>query len=405
MIRRSLVSCVVLCMMFVIAGCAGSGSYPNAVTVPQQSTATTSPQHVNATAQVVANGCTLTPIKNLQVSATDLGTLTSAGANASFTACTQSFSNYTVTVAPAGIVSLSPSSPVTPTEPPNGTAYSATITVTALANGTATITITDKKGNVKTVTVTVAVPTGIITFNPASPENFAAGFQNGIIAISEGGYSGGFSITACSGTGGTPGGCSLVPAPQDHFNGGIVDCSNGSSGNQNRLSAEIQTSAPTTLLLNSDPVGTAAAISCTVTVSDSFGHHADYTFTAPNTVPSGQIVISPSSVNFGPGQQPFSASVSESGYFGGFSIQSCNPVSLSGSCAVSGGVGVATCTGGSAPNLNVMNAVLTVAMNTTTLNVQSLPQGTGLPTVTCVLQVQDTLGNLSSPFTFTAPAQ
>jgi hypothetical protein len=265
-----------------------------------------------------------------------------------------------------------------------------------VANGTATITITDKKGNTQSVTVTVKLgPSGIITFSPGSPFNFAAGLApDQFVTISEAGYSGSFSVTACAGTGNPCG----VSSGSGYTN---ANCANGSPGNQNALTAAINVALPTELVLSTNPQGSAAALSCTVTVSDSFGNHADYTFTAPNTVPSGIIIISPNTVTFGPGQQSFEASVSESGYFGGFSIQSCGNTG-SGTCALSGGV--ATCTGGSPPNLIVMNATLAAAANATTLAVADNPQGTGLPMVTCVLTIVDTLGNQGN-FTFTAPAQ
>ena len=148
MIRRFIAICVAPCTMFVIAGCAGTGSYSGAGVVPQPN---------NGTAQI-ANNCPgkLTGASGLQVSTTDLGTITSVGATASFTACTRYFSTYTISVSPAGVVSL-PSSPVTPTKPAGDAPWSALITAKAVASGTATITVMDKKGMIKTVKVTVTL--------------------------------------------------------------------------------------------------------------------------------------------------------------------------------------------------------------------------------------------------------
>jgi hypothetical protein len=97
-----------------------------------------------------------TPGKALAVAPASL-TLAPNGSS-QFTACTQYFSNYTVTVSPSGVLTA-PTSPstVTPTEPANGTIYFANITVTAGAScGNATITIKDKKRNTQSVNVSVA---------------------------------------------------------------------------------------------------------------------------------------------------------------------------------------------------------------------------------------------------------
>lgn len=224
-------------------------------------------------------GCNGNPIKGLQASATDLGTLTSVGATASFTACTQYFSKYSVSVSPAGVVSV-PASPVVPTSPAEDMPYSTLITATAVANGTATITVRDKKGNTQSVTVTVAIPSasGIITFSQTSPYNFGTGFSDANATITESGYSGTFSITACSGTGTEPGGCVVLTTPSSSE----ADCSDVGAANENRLSLGIISFSPTTLSLGSHPIGTGeGALQCTATVSDTLSHSATFTITAP----------------------------------------------------------------------------------------------------------------------------
>jgi hypothetical protein len=102
----------------------------------------------------IAAACT--PGKKLGVAPSSL-TLAPNGSD-QFTACTQYSSKYTITVSPSGVLTA-PTSPstVTPTEPANGTTYSATVTVTAGATAckNATITIKDKRGNTQTVNVSV----------------------------------------------------------------------------------------------------------------------------------------------------------------------------------------------------------------------------------------------------------
>lgn len=142
--------------------------------------------------------CASLPIKGLQVSTTDLGTLTSIGATTSFTACTQYFSKYTLSASPSGIVSVP--STVTPTQP-TGVGWFASITVTAVAQGTATITVTDKKGNHASVSVTVAVHGSQTLDYTGTEQDFTAPAGVTQLTITALGAEGG-ALSICGGTAG-----------------------------------------------------------------------------------------------------------------------------------------------------------------------------------------------------------
>jgi len=95
--------------------------------------------------------CTKTPVMNLQVTPASL-TIAPNG-SASFTACTQYATTYSLKVAPKGFVSVPAS--VTPTTQPT-TIKAATISVTAGSTcGSGTITVTDKKNDKQIVNVSI----------------------------------------------------------------------------------------------------------------------------------------------------------------------------------------------------------------------------------------------------------
>lgn len=74
------------------------------------------------------------------------------------------------------------------------------------------------------------------------------------------------------------GGCTDDPQPGS--TSASYNCGNGVSDNQNRLILS-STDGRSVLDAGSNPVGSAPALSCTFTVSDAYGHTAQYTVSAP----------------------------------------------------------------------------------------------------------------------------
>src|SRR5215469_4292173 len=148
-------SAVILISAFVLASCSGGGGGPSSVPtatspmVVSPNLAAPQARHRGHKHPLDATVCTKTPVMNLQVTPTSL-TIAPNG-SASFTACTQYATTYSLKVAPKGFVSVPAS--VTPTTQAT-TIKAATISVTAGSTcGSGTITVTDKKNDKQIVSV------------------------------------------------------------------------------------------------------------------------------------------------------------------------------------------------------------------------------------------------------------
>jgi hypothetical protein len=260
--RRAMVAVLSTSLLAGLAACSN------------QSLGVPTPQGPSSSTQSLSSSTTKPA---LQVTPSSL-TFASTGASAAqtFVASVQFAGNITAVSSDPTVATVSPGT-ATPTEPANGTGYSATFTVTPIKAGTTTITVTDKKGDQTGVAVTVAIPNGIITFSPVSPFTFGTGYLIQDVTVSEGFYSGAFTITGC-----LPSGvCFLLDSPF----GNIAFCSNGSSGNENRFTATMETDSaalsPNNIRIGSNPVGTSSALTCTLTLSDTLGNSANYVVNVP----------------------------------------------------------------------------------------------------------------------------